>query len=92
MRKARRKLLTIETAPGQDQLRQASFSGDLSDDRKAINVVPPLGALNSFDAEMIRRPALAPTCLLLLPAVPHPLQHWWHLSFVTDTDRSALTT
>lgn len=70
MEKGRRKLLTIETAPGPgpDRLRQASFSGDLGDDRKTTNVVPHLALLTPSDAEMIRRQTLAATCLLLLPA------------------------
>lgn len=68
--KRERKAITIETAPGPgpDRLRQASFSGDLGDDRKTINVVPHLALLTPSDAEMIRRQTLPATCPLLLPA------------------------
>lgn len=65
MEKGRGKLLTIETAPGPgpDRLRQASFSGDLGDDRKTINVVPHL-AINSGDDQEAdtgsNKPAPAP--------------------------------
>lgn len=70
MKKARGKLLTTETAPGPgpDWLSQASFSRDLGDDRKTINLVRHLALLTPSDAEMIRRQTPAATCLLLLPA------------------------
>lgn len=82
MRKARGKLLTIETSPGPGPglAETASFSRVLGDDRKAINVVPNLVFLTPSDAEKIRRQVPSLTCLLLLPAVLHPLQHWWYWS------------
>lgn len=73
----------LAPGPGPDRLSQASFSGDLGDDRKTINLVRHLALLTPSDVEMIRRQTLAAT------ACSCSLQHR-HCHCVTDTDRSAL--